>query len=193
MAKLAARGKGSGKGKAPATKLPSASSDAYKYNKAGLIASPAERVKMRSRDRRREKDAALANVRNSGRLRAERRAARNMESDRIQALKFSSTEYAARNAIQRRAKRADANVKEALSTLERQKRALTGKAVKLQGKAADRKAQGKPVTKAMESQFQDLRRQISKIEKRQTTRRKAIEVVASSQKRIAINTRQRVY
>lgn len=183
----------SGMGRAPATRLPAANSDAYKYNKAGLLASPQERSRMRGRDRAREKNAALAQQQAAGQRRAERQAARRLTSDRTQpmsVLRNSPTFNAAERAVQRRSKRADENFRQSFQ-LERQKSALTSKALKMQQQAAERKAQGKKVTQTMESNFQQLRRQLAKVDRSLTTRRKALDVVRSQSERMTINTRER--
>lgn len=183
----------SGKGKAPATKLPSASSDQYKYNKAGHLATPQERAKMRGRDRAREKNMALADKQRSGQLRAERKAARRLTLDTAEpgsTLRYSSTHDAAISAQSRRSKRASDNFKAGVE-LERQKSSLTAKALKMQNQAAERKAQGKKITKTMEGNFQNLRRQIGKIDRSLTTRRKAVDVVAQQGRRLEISTRNR--
>lgn len=186
-------GKLTGKGKAPATKLPSASSDQYKYNKAGLLASPQERSRMRGRDRAREKNAALADKQKAGRLKAERRAARIMTSSASQPLsvtRHSPTYNAAERALQRRSKRADNNFGDS-ARLAREQRTLVAKALKLQNQAAERKAQGKKVTPTMESSFQKLRRQIGKMDRSIATRRKALDVVQQQSRQMTINTRDR--
>jgi hypothetical protein len=182
-----------GKGKAPSTRLPSANSDQYKYNKAGLIATPQERSQMRGRDRAREKNAALAQQQAAGRLRAERRAARRMTSASAEpgsVSRYSSTFNAAERALRRRSQRADSNFADSVK-LERSKAQLTAKAVKMQNQAAQRKAEGKPITKTMESNFQKLRRDIAKIDRSLQTRRRALEVTSSASQRMEINTRNR--
>ena len=192
-AKAAAQKKLSGTGKAPPTRLPKANSDEYKYNKAGLIASPQERARMRGRDRAREKNAALAQQQAAGQRKAERKAARKLTSDQTDPLsvtRYSSTYRAAENAVTRRSKRAADNFSAGIG-LERQKASLTQKAVKMQQKAAERKAQGKKITSTMEANFQQLRKQIGKIDRSLATRRKAMSTVAVQSRRMEINTKDR--
>lgn len=192
-AKAGGRAGLTGKGRAPASKTPAATSDYYKYNKAGQIATPQERLRMRGKDRAREKNTALADVQRAGALRAERKAARQMTSDRTEPLsvaRYSPKYYAADNAMTRRAKRADTNFTEGIS-IERSKNALTAKAIKMQNQAKERKAQGKAITKTMETNFQSIRRQIAKAEKSLSVRRKALDVVGNAKKRMEINTRNR--
>jgi hypothetical protein len=148
---------------------------------------------MRGRDRAREKNAALAQQQAAGELRAERRAARKMTSDRTEimsVLRHSPTFNAAERFMQRFAKRVDENFRQGVQ-LERQKSALTAKAIKMQQKAAERKAQGKKITQTMESNFQQLRQQIAKIDRSLTTRRRAMDVFRSQSRRVTINTRER--
>lgn len=182
-----------GKGRAPATRLPSANSKEYEYNKAGQIATPQERSRMRARDRAREKNAALADRQRAGALMAQRRAAKRMTSDQTEpgsVLRYSSTYNAAKNAQDRRSKRASENFKNG-ALLDRQRSALTAKAVKMQNQAAERKAQGKKITKIMEGNFQKLRRQIEKINRSMATRRKALEVIGQQSKRLEGSTKDR--
>ena len=148
---------------------------------------------MRGRDRAREKNAALAQQQAAGELRAERRAARKMTSDRTEimsVLRHSPTFNAAERFMQRFSKRVDENFRQSVQ-LERQKSALTAKAIKMQQKAAERKAQGKKITQTMESNFQQLRQQIAKIDRSLTTRRRAMDVFRSQSRRVTINTRER--
>jgi len=182
-----------GKGKAPSTRLPSANSDQYKYNKAGLIATPQERSRMRGKDRAREKNAALAQQQAAGRLRAERIAARRVTSTSAEpgsVSRYSPTFNAAERALKRRSQRADSNFRDS-AKLERSKAQLTDKAVKMQNQAAQRKAEGRPITKTMEANFQKMRRDIAKIDRSLQTRRRALEVAGSASQRMEINTRNR--
>jgi hypothetical protein len=180
-------------GKAPPTRVPDASSDYYEYNKAGQPATPQERARMRGRDRAREKNTLLAERQMAGQLRAERRAAKRMTSDRtepLSVLRYSPTYNAAEAAMGRRSKRAESNFKDGV-TLERAKRQLTAKALKMQEKAKERKSQGKTITPTMESNFQEVRKQIAKIDKSLAIRRRAFDVVGESKRRMEINTKDR--
>ena len=181
----------SGKGRAPSSQLGGKGSDTYKYNKMGQVASPAERAKMYARDRRREKNAALASQQSAGRRRAERRAARNVESGRINPQEFSTTASFAKSAHDRRVKRASQNFGPGGVELMRRERALTVKAKAIEAKAAARKAEGKPITKHMQEQHAELRRQIMKAQKSQATRKKALDVYGGTKARMEANIRSR--
>jgi hypothetical protein len=181
----------SGKGRAPASRLGGINSDNYKYNKMGQIASPAERSKMYARDRRREKTEALSAAARAGQRRAERRAARNVEAGRINPQERSYTASFAKSAHDRRVKRAGENFGPGGVELMRRERALTAKAKGIEAKAAARKAEGKPVTKHMQEQHAELRRQILKIQKSQSTRKKALGSYAETKARMEANIRAR--
>jgi hypothetical protein len=189
--KPAARPTMSGKGRAPASRLGGVNSDNYKYNKMGYVASPAERSKMYARDRRREKTEALSAAAQAGRRRAERRAARNVEDGRINPQEFSTTASFAKSAHDRRVKRAAENFGPGGVELMRRERALTAKAKGIEAKAAARKAEGKPVTKHMQEQHAELRRQILKIQKSQSTRRNALGSYEKTKYRMEANIRAR--
>lgn len=180
-----------GKGRAPQSKLPAAGSDAYKYNKSGFLATPAERSKMRGRDRAREKNAILQSKQTAGRLRAQRRAARALEQGRLSAQSYSSTANAAKAAHDRRVKRASENFGPKGVELLRLTASLTAKAKRIEAKAAERKAAGKSVTANMQAQHAELRRQIMKAQKSQATRRKAIESYGATKARLESNIRSR--
>jgi hypothetical protein len=180
-----------GKGRAPLSKLGGKNSDAYKYNKMGQVASPSEREKIYARDRRREKNAALAVQQSAGRRRAERRAARNVESGRITPQEFSTTASFAKSAYDRRVKRASQNFGPGGVELMRRERALTVKAKSIEAKAAARKSEGKPITKHMQKQHAELRRQIIKAQRSQATRKKALDVYGVTKARMESNIRSR--
>lgn len=180
-----------GKGRAPQSKLPTASSDTYKYNKSGFLATPAERAKMRGRDRAREKNLILQPKQTAGRLRAQRRAARALEQGRLSAQAYSSTANAAKAVHDRRVKRASENFGPKGVELMRLQASLTAKAKKIETKAAERKAAGKPVTANMQAQHAELRRRVMKAQKSQATRRKALEVYGATKARLESNIRSR--
>lgn len=182
--------KRSGKGKAPQSKLGGASSSQYKYNKSGQLATATERAKMFARDRRREKNALLQDQQSAGRIRAERRAARAVEQGRFPVQAFSSTASAARSALNRRAKRASENFG-AGAELSRRVSSLTQKAKKIEAKAAERQAAGKPITAAMQREHASLRSQIMKAQRSLSTRKKAIDVIGQTRNRMESNVRSR--
>lgn len=191
MKPKAARINLTGKGRSPQSKLPAANSDAYKYNKSGFLATPAERVKMRNRDRANEKNAILQPKQKAGELKAQRRAARALEQGRLSTQAFSSTANAAKAVHDRRVKRASENFGPKGVELMRVQASLTAKAKKIEAKATERKAAGKAVTANMQAQHAELRRQIMKAQKSQATRRRALEVYGSTKARLESNIRSR--
>ena len=181
----------SGRGKAPQSRVPSAASDSFKYNKSGQIASPAERAKMRGRERHHEKQMLLAEKRRAGVLRAERKAARDVERGRITPVENSYAASNAKRAHDRRAKRAGQNFGAGGVELMRRESALTQKAKRIEAKAAERKAAGKAVTPRMQAEHAELRRQILKTQKSQATRKKALSAYEGTKNRIEANIRSR--
>jgi hypothetical protein len=181
----------SGKGKSPQSRLAGPNSDQYKYNKSGQLASASERSKMHARDRAREKNAALQSQQASGRLRAQRRAARAVDQGRFPVEAFSSTANAAKSAYDRRVKRASENFGAGGAALMQKISLLTQKAKKIEAKAAERKSAGKSITSHMRQQHASLVGQIKKAQKSQATRKKALDVLAQTKNRMESNIRSR--